>query len=223
MLVAKDRFTPSPDSAVHTFCHAIPEKWYQMGVILAATESLNWLAGKLGREVPDLVAELPDVAEEPSSVMFFPYLSGERTPHNDASIRGAFVGLSRTTSVADLCQSVVEGVSFAMKDCYRALKSTGTELSHIMAIGGGSVSGFWLQTLSNTLNLPIQLPDKGDFGAAMGAARLAMAAEPNTGPEEIMIQPDVVATIEAQPMKVGVYESAYQRFVKGYSALKEIQ
>ena len=110
-----------------------------------------------------------------------------------------------------------------MKDCYRALKSTGTELSHIMAIGGGSVSGLWLQTLSNTLDLPIQLPDKGDFGAAMGAARLAMAGDPSSCPEEFMIQPDVVATIEPQPMKVGVYESAYQRFVKGYSALKEIQ
>ncbi|MEM7195280.1 MAG: xylulokinase [Pseudomonadota bacterium] len=223
MLVAKDQFAPAPGTAVHTFCHAIPGKWYQMGVILSATDSLNWLATNHGRELSDLLSELPETSEGPSSVMFFPYLSGERTPHNDANIRGAFVGLSRVSNVSDLCQAVIEGVSFAMNDCYEAIKATGTELSSVMAIGGGSASVYWLQSLSNSLNLPLELPEKGDFGAAMGAARLAMTGVMGVLPEEVMTRPGIVSVIEPQPAKTAAYASAYQRYVKGYSALKEIQ
>ena len=223
ILVANDHYVPSPDTAVHTFCHAVPDKWYQMGVILAAADSLSWLADEFGKAVPDLVAELPDTPNKPSSVMFFPYLSGERTPHNDVDIRGAFVGLSKTSGLPDLCQAVIEGVSFAMNDCYQALRKTGTDLASVMVIGGGSASDFWLQTLSNTLNLPIQVPEKGDFGAAMGAARLAITGVTGMRPDEVMTQPKIIATIEPQPAHTEMYESAYQRFIKGYTALKEIQ
>jgi xylulokinase len=222
LLAAKDCYSPSPDSAVHTFCHAVPEKWYQMGVTLSATDSLNWLASNLGRTVKELAASMNDSVTGPSSVLFLPYLSGERTPHNDVNARAAFVGMSKATDSKVLCQSVMEGVGFALRDCFEALKSTGTELPGAFAIGGGSHSRFWLETIASTLNLPLFLPEKGDFGAAMGAARLAIAGVTGRSPSSVMTQPGIQRTYEPQPNLVAAYEAAYQRYIETCSALKEI-
>jgi len=222
LLAAKDSYAPQPASAVHTFCHAVPGKWYQMGVILSATDSLNWLASNLGQSVKDLAGQLPERPGGPSSVRFLPYLSGERTPHNDAFARAAFIGMSKATDNNVLCQAVMEGVSFALRDCLEALKSTQTNLPGAMAIGGGSDSAFWLETLANTLNLPLHLPARGDFGAAMGAARLAMVGVSAALPLDVMTQPEIQRTVEPTPHLVAAYEEAYQKFTKSYAALKEL-
>jgi xylulokinase len=222
LLAAKDHYAPSPASAVHTFCHAVPEKWYQMGVTLSATDSLNWLASNLGHRVKDLTARLDNCATGPSSVLFLPYLSGERTPHNDVNARAAFIGMSKATDSKVLCQAVMEGVGFALRDCLEALQSTGTELPGAFAIGGGSQSSFWLETIASTLNLPLYLPEKGDFGAAMGAARLAITGVSGRPPSSVMTQPGIQRTYEPQPNLVAAYEAAYQRYTETCSALKEI-
>ena len=222
LLAAKDRYSPAADSAVHTFCHAVPGKWYQMGVILSATDSLNWLADNSRVKVSELVAQLPDRASGPASLLFLPYLSGERTPHNDVRLRGSFIGLSRSTDAAALCRSILEGVSFALRDCYEALQTTGTRLDGVMAIGGGSQSDFWLHTLAHTLGMPLYRPRKGDFGAAMGAARLAMVGVEGSAPEEIMTPPDIDTAFEPQSSLLDAYEAAYQRYRKSYLALKEV-
>ncbi len=221
LLAAKDSYAPSPASAVHTFCHAVPQKWYQMGVTLSATDSLNWLASNLGRSAEELSTLLAD-STGPSSVMFLPYLSGERTPHNDVNARASFIGMSKTTDTKVLAQSVMEGVSFALRDCLEALKSTGTDLPGAFAIGGGSQSGFWLQTIANTLNLPLYLPGKGDFGAAMGAARLAIVGVSGQTPSSVITQPGIQRTFEPQSNLIAAYEAAYQRYTQTYSVLKEI-
>jgi len=222
LLAAKDSYAPWPASAVHTFCHAVPGKWYQMGVILSATDSLNWLASNLGRTAKDLAEQLPERPSGPSSLRFLPYLSGERTPHNDAHARAAFIGMSKETDNNALCQAVMEGVSFALRDCLEALKSTQTNLSGAMAIGGGSGSAFWLETLANTLNLPIHLPARGDFGAAMGAARLAMVGVSGASLSSVMTQPEIQRSYEPTPHLVAAYDAAYQKHIKCYAALKEL-
>ncbi|MGI9316781.1 MAG: xylulokinase [bacterium] len=222
LLAAKDQYAPAPASAVHTFCHAVPEKWYQMGVTLSATDSLNWLANNVGRTVKELASQFTDRPSGPSSVLFLPYLSGERTPHNDVNARATFIGMSRATDCKVLCQAVMEGVGFALRDCLQALKSTGTILPGAFAIGGGSRSDFWLETLANTLNLPLHLPEKGDFGAAMGAARLAMAGVSGQPPSSVMTQPKIQRSYEPQPNLVAAYEAAYIRYTESYSVLKEI-
>ncbi len=222
LLAAKDNYAPQPDSAVHTFCHAVPGKWYQMGVILSATDSLNWLASNLGRSVKDLSGQLPKRPDGPSSVRFLPYLSGERTPHNDTHARAAFIGMSKSTDNNALCQAVMEGVSFALRDCLEALKSTHTNLPGAMAIGGGSSSTFWVEMLANTLNLPIHLPARGDFGAAMGAARLAMVGVSDASLSDVMTQPEIQRSYEPIPHLVAAYEVAYQQYTKSYAALKEL-
>ncbi len=118
----------------------------------------------------------------PSGVTFLPYLSGERTPHNDAAIRGAFVGLGHESSRVVLTQAVMEGVSFAIRDSLEALRAAGTTLSRVTAIGGGSRSRYWLKSIATALNLPVDLPDDGDFGAAFGAARLGLIAATGADP-----------------------------------------
>ena len=222
LLAANDQYRPAPDAAVHTFCHAVPDKWYQMGVTLAATDSLNWLATNLGSTAHELAAQMPDQVTGPCPVLFLPYLSGERTPHNDVNARAAFIGMSKSTDNKVLCQAVMEGVAFSLRDCLQALKSTGTALPGVFAIGGGSGSVYWLQTLANALNLPLHLPEKGDFGAAMGAARLARVGVCGDSPLDVMSQPDIKRSFEPQPQLVADYEAAYQRYTLCYSALKEI-
>ncbi|TKT59328.1 xylulokinase, partial [Rhizobiaceae bacterium LC148] len=144
LFAANASYLPKPESAVHAFCHALPKTWHQMGVILSATDALNWHSHVTGKSAADLTAELGDKLKAPTGVTFLPYLSGERTPHNDAAIRGAFIGLEHESSRAVLTQAVLEGVTFAIRDNLEALKSAGTSISRVTAIGGGSRSRYWL-------------------------------------------------------------------------------
>ena len=221
LLAARDGFHPAPETAIHSFCHAIPNTWYQMGVILSATDSLNWLSKITGKSAGELAGSV--TATSPSAVRFSPYLSGERTPHNDAVIRGAFTGLSVGTDTADLAQSVMEGVAFALRDNFEALKATGANLQSVLAMGGGSASEFWVQVISDLLNLPIELPKEGAFGAALGAARLALIGAENADPMGILIKPEIARVITPRSDLRNAYEDAYQDFAKVYPVLKSIQ
>jgi xylulokinase len=212
LLAARDGYAPDPATAVHTFCHAVPGRWYQMGVILAATDCLNWLSRQTGRPAAELAAALPDRADGPGPVTFLPYLSGERTPHNDAALRGAFLGLDAAHGPEDLTRAVVEGVSFALRDCLEALRGTGARLDTVIAMGGGARSGFWLRTLASVLGLPLQIPSGGEFGAALGAARLAMVATGRGTPDEVMTPPVIAGTVEPDPATADAYHDAWRRF-----------
>ena len=219
ILAARDTYAPRPDSAVHTFCHAVPDRWYQMGVILAATDSLNWLAGVLGRDAADLTGALGDRIDAPGGLAFLPYLSGERTPHNDASVRGAFVGLSIDTSDQDMTRAVLEGVSFALRDCLEALVATGADLRQVLAIGGGSKSAYWMELLATVLDLRLDLPAQGDFGAALGASRLAMIGVTGAPPEAVITRPPVLRTVAPRAELRGACEDAYQAWRGLYPAI----
>lgn len=220
LLAAKNSFAPAPETAVHTFCHAVPDTWYQMGVILAATDCLNWLSRMTGQTPAELANALEGPIAGPSKTMFLPYLSGERTPHNDSVVRGSFVGLDVATSPQDLTQAVMEGVSFALRDNLDALKTTGTNLQRILAIGGGAQSRYWLETLATTLDLPLDLPEKGDFGAALGAARLAMAATTSADIATIMTAPKIAETIEPRADLVARYSESHRRYRALYPNIK---
>lgn len=223
LLAARDGFAPLPDSAVHTFCHALPDRWYQMGVILSATDSLNWLGRATGQSPADLSALLPDRIEGPGRVRFLPYLSGERTPHNDAEIRGAFLGLGQESGPEALTQAVMEGVAFAMMDSYAAIRATGTELTSVLAIGGGSASRHWLELIATVTGLPLDLPEQGDFGAALGAARLAICGATGADPDSVMTRPGVRATIDPRTDLTETYAAAYDKYRATYQAIRAIQ
>lgn len=222
LLAAKSGFAPSPATAVHTFCHSVPNTWYQMGVILSATDSLNWLARQTGSKPAELSGLLGERIDGPGAIRFLPYLSGERTPHNDAEIRGAFVGLGIGDGHKELTQAVLEGVAFALKDNHEALKATGTTLRRVLGIGGGSKSDYWVELIATLIGLPVDLPEKGEFGAALGAARLAIVGDTGAAPAEVMTRPAVARTIEPRADLAHAYDDAYAQYRALYPALKEV-
>ncbi|WP_136441746.1 xylulokinase [Pacificoceanicola onchidii] len=223
LLTGRDGYAPLPASAVHTFCHAVPDQWYQMGVILAATDSLNWLSRITGAKPAELSMALGDHINGPETVRFLPYLSGERTPHNDSEIRGAFLNLGVESDRKAMTQAVMEGVAFALRDCADAIGQTGAQLGGLLAIGGGSASRFWLETIATVLNLPLDLPKDGDFGAALGAARLAMVGAGAGSVQDVMTRPAVDRTIEPRTDLTSAYADAYGAFRASYPALKSLQ
>jgi len=223
LLVARDEYSPAPETAVHTFCHAVPGRWYQMGVMLAATDSLNWLARITDRKPALLTGQMGHDLRKPGPVRFLPYLAGERTPHNDADIRGSFTGLGLATSVDDLTQAVLEGVAFGLRDSFEALKARGASMESLMAIGGGTASRYWVRLIATVLNLPLRLPAGGEFGAALGAARLAIVAVTGTAPENIMTTPDSQVTINPEESMTALFDEAYGNFRATYPALKFVQ
>ncbi len=222
LLAARDGFAPRPESAVHTFCHAVPDRWYQMGVILAATDSLNWLSRITGQDPATLTAGLGPHAQVPGALRFLPYLSGERTPHNDSAIRGAFLGLDIAQEPQDLARAVIEGVSFALRDNLEALKSTGARLDRLLAIGGGTRSRYWVDLLANLLDLPIDLPQQGEFGAALGAARLAICGVTGADPAGVMTKPPLSETIAPRAELRAACDDAYAAYAATYPALKAL-
>ena len=223
LLTARDAYTPLAQSAVHTFCHAIPKTWYQMGVILSATDSLNWLSSVTGKSPIELSESLTHKITGPSSEKFYPYLSGERTPLNDAHIRGGFVGLSTNSNQTKLTQAVMEGVAFALLDCMEVLKKAGPCPDQLLAIGGGSHSRFWLETIAATLNKAIACPIDGEYGAAMGAARLAILGKTSEPVKNILSQPTISETIEPRSDLTDLYCEAFTTYKKASFHLKSIQ
>ncbi|SMF06979.1 xylulokinase [Xaviernesmea oryzae] len=222
LFAANASYLPKPESAVHAFCHALPRTWHQMGVILSATDALNWYSHVAGKSAAELAGELGDTLKAPTGVTFLPYLSGERTPHNDAEIRGAFIGLGHESSRAVLTQAVLEGVTFAIRDNLEALKSAGTSISRVTAIGGGSRSRYWLQSIATSLGVPVDIPADGDFGAAFGAARLGLIAATGADPLAVCTAPKTEETIEPVAALSDAYEVAYGRYRAAYPALKAL-
>lgn len=222
LLAARDDFGADPASAVHSFCHAVPGRWYQMGVILAATDSLNWLSRITGTGAAELTQGLGDTLTGPGPVRFAPYLSGERTPHNDSAVRGGFTGLDIAHGPTDLTRAVVEGVSFALRDCQGALAATGTRLDQCLAIGGGSQSRYWVELLATILNQPLDLPAKGEFGAALGAVRLAICGVTGAAPDAVMTRPAISETIDPRANLIAAYDDAYAKWRATYPSLKAL-
>lgn len=225
LFVATDRFRPNTAGAVHAFCHALPGTWHQMGVILSATDSLNWLARVSGCDVATLETEA--AARQRSRrdgppVLFLPYLSGERTPHNDASARGSFVGLSQAHDRADLALAVLEGVAYAFRDCLDVLSAAGTRVERATAIGGGARSRNWLEILATVLGIEIDVPGNGDFGAAFGAARLGRAAATGACGADRFAPPPTAHSIGPDAGQRPFHEEGLARYRALYPALKEV-
>jgi len=219
LFVTNDRFSPNVDNAVHAFCHAVPDTWHQMGVMLSATDCLNWLGRTLKTSPQDLTVALATV-DGPSPVSFLPYLGGERTPHNDVEIRAGFAGISHETDDRVLTHAVLDGVAFALKDCLEALSVAGTRIDRVLAVGGGSRSRTWLEIIASLLNVTVDVPVDGDFGASLGAARLGQAAALGTT-NGIFARPGLKASIDPVPALIAPYAEAYGRWRNLYPALKQ--
>ena len=220
LFAANDGYQPAPETAVHTFCHALPNTWHQMGVILAATDALNWFAGLVGSDAAALTGGLGPL-KAPGKTLFLPYLGGERTPLNDAAIRGAFIGLEHATDRAAATRAVLEGVTFAIRDCRDALAATGTRITSLLAVGGGSRSDYWLRAIATALGTPVQVPVSGDVGGAFGAARLAIMAATGAG-AEIATAPAIARTVEPDAGLAAAFDAAHARFRAAQGAVQRL-
>ncbi len=219
LFAASDAYAPEADTALHTFCHAVPGTWHQMGVILAATDALEWYARLTGQGAAELTQALGTL-QAPGRSMFLPYIGGERTPINDAKVRGSLTGIEHATDTAAGTRAVLEGVTHAFKDSFDAITGTGTQIDRLIAVGGGSRSEYWLSAIATSLGRPVDIPEAGDFGGAFGAARLAMmAAGAGT---DIATAPKIERSIEPQPDLADAFAEAHARYKNTYQALKDI-
>ncbi|ALN73681.1 xylulokinase [Aureimonas sp. AU20] len=220
LFTASAGYDPVPDTALHTFCHAIPGLWHQMGVTLSAAGSIEWLSHVMKEKPGELTAAVGSELKAPGRLLFLPYLSGERTPHNDSAVRGAFIGLEADTTREDMTRAVMEGVAFSIRDCLDAAPDA-SWVRQLIAVGAGSRSELWLKMMASVLETPIALPAAGDFGAAFGAARLGLCAATGADPASVMVDPPISARFEPETALVESFAAAHQRYQALYPALKD--
>ena len=177
-----DKYVSLPERTLHAFCHALPGRWHGMSVMLAAASSLSWACELLGQGdgIAAAIASAETFARSADNVatapVFLPYLSGERTPHNDAKATGLFAGFTASHGADALIYAVLEGVAFSFADGTDVLAEAGAKPSTPLLVGGGARSGFWAQTISDATGLTIDVAQGAEAGAALGAARLGMLA-----------------------------------------------
>jgi xylulokinase len=209
-------FAPAPQRGVHAFCHAVPDTWHQMGVLLSAAASLAWWSGVAGVDEAKLLRDV-DPRKPCSPCWFAPYLNGERTPHNDTAVRGAFAGLDGGASRADLTLAVLEGVAYAMRDAQEALASAGTRLAQADIIGGGARSPLWSQIMADVLGIPLHQVAESEFGCALGAARLARLA--CGAPVSSLARPPRVRTYEPRADRTRLHAERHRQWQSLYAPL----
>jgi len=221
VFTATDEPLIDPEGRLHSFCHAVPDRWHVMGVMLSAAGSLQWFRDALapGVAFPTLVDEALGAPPGSDGVLFLPYLSGERTPYPDPRARGAFVGLAARHGRPHLTRSVLEGVAFGLKDSLELMRTVGvTGFDEIRATGGGSKSALWRQILADVLEMPVMTTSSSE-GAAQGAAMLAA-----TGAGWFADVPDACRTLvtsgeRVEPSPADVYRERYAQYRSLYPAL----
>ncbi|WP_299686364.1 xylulokinase [uncultured Vibrio sp.] len=219
-----ENFVSNPESALHSFCHALPSTCHTMSVILSAASCLQWVADLTDfDDVGTMLAEVENNADTSSSVVFLPYLSGERTPHNNPNAKGVFFGMSHTTTRLELAQAVLEGVGFAFADGFDALHVTKNIPDEVSLIGGGARSQFWRQMLADIVEMPLVYREGGDVGPALGAARLAiLGVEPNTSLDDVCPVPRLVQRHEPNIEKATYYRAKRKVFQSLYTRLQDL-
>ncbi len=223
LFVVTDRFRPNPERAAHAFCHAIPGCWHQMAVLLSAAGALDWVAQLLGAtDLPQLVAAAQARGLRQQSPYFLPYLSGERTPHNDPQARGVFFGLTHETTPPDLVGAVLEGVALAFADGLDVLLESGGRIDEISMTGGGARLAYWGELLAAALNRPVTYRAGSEIGAALGAARLARMALTGEAPATVCRLPPIVRIVPPEPQLAALLAQRREHFVRLYRDLRNI-
>ena len=216
-------YAADPKARVHVFCHAVPDTWEAMGVMLSAAGSLRWLRDVVGGDYPELVAEAARWPAGTEGLTFLPYLQGERTPHADPSARAVFQGLSLRHDRGGLVRAVLEGVAYGLRDSLELLRALGVQPQAARVSGGGARSELWLKIVASVLGVPIERTAVEE-GAAYGAALLGGVAggvfpDARSAVEACVRIRD---TVDPEPDWQHVYEEGYARFRALYPALRHL-
>jgi xylulokinase len=222
IFAGQDRYAPDPEGRLHAFCHAVPDRWHVMGVILAAAGALSWIDGAVGHGdgIPTLLDEAERWEPGAGGLVFAPYLSGERTPFADADVRGGFAGLGLDHDRGALVRAVLEGVAFALRDGLDLIAATGPRPGSARVSGGGARSDLWLKVLASVLDLPLERTSS-DAGAAYGAALLGGVAGGvfDDAASAAGAGVRVTGTVEPVPEWVERYAALRPRYQAMYPAL----
>jgi xylulokinase len=221
VFVTDDRHRPDPAAGVHAFCHALPDRWHRMSVMLSATSALRW-----ARELLDLPSDAA-VTERAATLgaaqcarapLFLPYLAGERTPHRDPDARGVLFGLEHGHGVDAVAYAVVEGVTFGLLDGWHALGGPASTTASLALVGGGARSVFWAQLLASALGVPLTTTSDSAAGGAVGAARLAWLADGGDA-REVCRPAEAVRRFDPDPHEAAALAPRHARYRTLYPAL----
>ncbi|MFN3862393.1 MAG: xylulokinase [Roseateles sp.] len=223
IFLCNEAFSPNPARAVHAFCHALPNTWHQMSVMLSAASALRWatlMLGMPGGEA-DLIAKAAALTptQRDQAPLFLPYLSGERTPHNNANAKGVFFGLTHEHGAAEMGYAVLEGVGFALLDGWQSLQAGGGNAEQLWLVGGGARSAWWAQLLASLLNVRLVNGVGAEAGGALGAARLAWLATGSTV-NEVCRTPAIARIADPDPVLAAALQPRFERFQRLYQALQ---
>ena len=219
-IVAADAYRAAPEKLVHSFAHCLPGRWYRMAAMLNGAGALACAGRLLGAEVAALEAEAAAGYAGPGKLLFLPYLSGERTPHDDPHARGVAFGLTEASSRADFARAVMEGVALTLADARDALEAAGEVSRAVGLIGGGARSLLWTRMIASACGVEVRRYAGGEAGPALGAARLARIAATGENPEDVCRAPTVLDITAPEPALAEAFAVARVRFQSLYRALK---
>ncbi|WP_309684813.1 xylulokinase [Polaromonas sp.] len=222
IFLASDAFRPQPEAAVHAFAHALPQRWHQMSVMLSAASAFGWVT-RLTQRASEAVlaqeaAQLSLSARE-QAPLFLPYLSGERTPHNDAHASGTFIGLRPGHDAADLAYAVMEGVTFGLMDGLNAMQEKQPGKEALALVGGGARSDLWGQMIASGLRRSLTRDEGAQAAAALGAARLGWMAD-GGAQDEVCLAPQGGRPFEPDAQEASLLQQRYQQYRRLYPALQ---
>ena len=224
IFISSDKFGVDPHNGLHAFAHA-DGGYHLMGCMLSAASCNKWFMEDIlgSDDYAGLQAQITPDKLGRSHVYFLPYLMGERSPINDTSARGTFIGMTMDTSRADMLQAVLEGVAFAIRDSFEVARSLGIAIPRSMICGGGSKSPLWRQMIADILGIPLDIPVT-EQGPGYGGAMLAMVAcgvfESVQQAADKLVR--VKDTVQPDPERVALYEKRYQQFRQIYPACREL-
>ena len=221
LFVSSETYKEDKVNALHSFCHA-DGGWHLMGCILSAASCNSWWVNGI-LHLDDYQKEEAGLEEflGRNDVYFLPYLMGERSPHNDVTARGAFIGMRPDTTRGQMTLALLEGVTFALRDCLEAAKKNGAHIPRTKLCGGGAKSKLWRKIVANVMNMPVDIPQT-EQGPGFGAAMLAMVGcgEYASVQEAASAIVRTKETVYPDEKTAADYEARYHHFTKLYPALR---
>ena len=220
---------PNTKRGLHTFCHALDGLWHQMGVILSAASALSWWKNIIKTHSESELIDLAKKSKHINTPLFLPYLSGERTPHNNPFAQAAFIGITHSTELGDMVQAVLEGVAYAIADCQDAILETGVQINSLAIIGGGSKSPYWGDIIASSIHQELTYHNESSVGPAFGAARLAIYENTQANIADVFYKPTINQIITPKAnMKVSlankleIYRIAYYQLQTVFQSIGEL-
>ncbi len=220
VLTATNETEPDMDGKLHLFSHVLPSQKYYMGVMLSAAHSLNWFLKEFHIDwtYDQLESVIAGVKPGANGLLFLPYLNGERTPIRDPNARGVLFGISSKTTREDVIRSVIEGVTFGLRDSFELIKQK-TEIKTIRVVGGGAKNKTWCSIIADNIKMPIEIPEI-DEGGAYGAAMLAAKGK-GLDQKSLSKWVKVRETVQPDASKFEQYDKFHKQYKGLYTDLKD--